>query len=321
MQLYTKAREFALRAGGLKIMRGMARTGVRILLYHRFPVSCQHSLALECQYIRRHYYPVSLAEIDRWFFEGVALPPNALSVTVDDGHRDFFRVAYPVFQTYGIPVTVFLTTGFLDRRCWLWTDQVAYLFCHTHVSLVEITLPQGNCRLSLQSEADRLNAIEIVKSAAKRMPHSVRMTFVQKELPQVLALQIPVIPPEEYEPLIWDEVRAMRPNGVSFGAHTQTHPILASISSRTELRREIVESKSRIEQELDTAVPHFSYPNGTSNDIDPRTIEEVKAAGFRSAVIAERGVNHRHTNPYLLYRIPVGPTTAPIHFGRDILRH
>ena len=314
MRLNLKARDFALRAGGLKIMRRMAPVGVRILLYHRFPAAFRDSLSLQCQYLRRHYSPVSLAEIDGWLQGGAALPPNALAVTVDDGHHDFFQVAYPVFRAYGIPVTVFLTTGFLDRRCWLWTDQMAYLFRHTSVSEAEIALPEGNCRVALGAEADRLSALDTVKRAAKRMPHAVRTALIRTELPRALRLDVPASAPVEYEPLVWDEVRTMSRDGMFFGAHTQTHPILSSIASPVELRHEILESKTRIEQELDLPVPHFSYPNGTSSDIDARTIGEVKAAGFSSAVIAERGVNLRHTDPFLLYRIPVGPTDASASF-------
>jgi len=319
MRLNPKARDFALRAGGLNIMRRIAPAGVRILLYHRFPAACRESLVLQCQYLRQHYQPVSLAQIDAWLFDGTTLPPNAMAVTVDDGHRDFFEVAFPVFQVYGIPVTVFLTTGFLDNRCWLWTDQVAHLFFNTPVPEADIALPQGNCRLPLRVEADRRRALALVKGSAKRMPHAVRTAFVQKELPRLLKVEIPSAPPVEYRPLVWDEVRMMSRRGVSFGAHTQSHPILSSIESPADLRREIVESKARIEQELNIPVPHFSYPNGTSNDIDARTIGEVKAAGFRSAVIAERGVNRKHTNPFLLYRLPLESNTSPVDFGRAIL--
>ena len=270
--------------------------------------------------MRRHYHLVSLQGIDQWLYDGRTLPPNALAVTVDDGHRDFFQVAYPVFRAHGIPVTMFLTTGFLDRRCWLWTDQVAYMFHQTRRRVVELPLPNATCRLPLDSAAERLLAVDIVKRAAKRMPHSERTKLVLKDLPNLLAVAIPAHPPSEYEPLTWDEVRQMSQNNTFFGAHTQTHPILSSLSSAAELRNEIRDSRSRIEGELGMPVPHFSYPNGTSTDIDLRTVEEVKAAGFRSAVIAEPGVNRRDTDPFLLHRIPLGPLTAPVRFGRDILR-
>lgn len=67
-------------------------------------------------------------------------------------------------------------------------------------------------------------------------------------------------------------------------------------------------------------MPHFSYPNGTSRDINPETIQVVKDAEFKSAVVAEAGLNRRSTDPYLLRRTTVEPESPVLSFGRDITR-
>jgi peptidoglycan/xylan/chitin deacetylase (PgdA/CDA1 family) len=59
------------------------------------------------------------------------LPEHAVAITVDDGYRDFLAHAHPVFSKYEIPVTVFPVSDFLDKRTWLWWDQVEYLFKQT----------------------------------------------------------------------------------------------------------------------------------------------------------------------------------------------
>ena len=57
---------------------------------------------------------------------GVEPPPNTVVVTVDDGYRDFYRVGWPALRKYGIPATLFVVTGFIDRECCLWVDRVTW---------------------------------------------------------------------------------------------------------------------------------------------------------------------------------------------------
>src|ERR1039457_6120223 len=129
-------------AGGLAAVRWLNRQGLRILMYHRF--ADRAALARQCAHLRRHYRPVSMAAVSEWLRGGHRLPPYALAVTVDDGYRDFQEAGYPVFAEFGIPVTVFLVTDFLDGKSWLWFDRVLYAFRHANVSEASIEMPGGN---------------------------------------------------------------------------------------------------------------------------------------------------------------------------------
>ena len=40
--------------------------------------------------------------------------------TFDDGYVDNLTLALPVFEHYGVPFTIFLTTGFPDHQIVLW---------------------------------------------------------------------------------------------------------------------------------------------------------------------------------------------------------
>src|SRR5260370_27746941 len=104
------------KAGGVPMARWIHRKGLRILMYHRF--SDRDALARQCAHLRAHYAPVSMAQVAAWLEHGAALPQNALAITVDDGYRDFYQVAYPVFREHAIPATVYLVSEFLDRKLW-----------------------------------------------------------------------------------------------------------------------------------------------------------------------------------------------------------
>ncbi len=317
--LNASLRSAALRAGGLRILRTVSRPGARIIVYHRFPESCQASLRRQCAYLRKCYRIVRLDDIRASLNGGLPLDRNALAVTVDDGYRDFFQVAYPIFHEFRIPVTVFLTTGFLDGQCWLWCDLVGWLFRHSPLDAVELRCGERDYRLPLNSEAERSHAAAVIKDAAKQLDQDLRARFLA-ELPAWLRVAPPEVPPPSHQPLLWDEVRRMQRDGISFGAHTVTHPILSSIHSEEHLQNEIAGSRRRIQQETGGLVLHFAYPNGTLRDVNPAVVRVVAAAGFASGCLADFGVNPSSAHPYLLQRNPVEAVTAVEMFGRYVLR-
>jgi peptidoglycan/xylan/chitin deacetylase (PgdA/CDA1 family) len=61
--------------------------------------------------------------------------------------------------------------------------------------------------------------------------------------------------------LSWDEICEMHRSGISFGAHTLTHPDLTRLENH-ELEAEIYGSKAIIEDALGTPVSCFAYPYG-----------------------------------------------------------
>jgi peptidoglycan/xylan/chitin deacetylase (PgdA/CDA1 family) len=98
--------------------------------------------------------------------------------------------------------------------------------------------------------------------------------------------------------LSWDEIRAMHLAGISFGAHTLTHPKLPRISHEA-MRCEIHECKAVIEDELGTAVDSFAYPYGCCNALVKQVVEEFFGCGCTD----ELGLVNVAGDPYALPRI------------------
>lgn len=302
-------------AGGLAAVRWRNRHDLRILMYHRF--ADRAALASQCAHLRRCYHPISMSAVCEWLHAGRSLPPYALAVTVDDGYSDF-QEASAVFAEYGIPVTVFLVTDFLDGKSWLWFDRVVYAFRHAKVVAPSVEMPDGRVlRFQLESDAARRAAGQQVADLA------VALTAVQRReladgLPRLLRTELPEQAPPEYRPLSWEAVRTLAATGVEFGAHTKTHPILSALTNPQELRDEIVGSKARIESQLERPVLHFCYPNGKMADIGPPAVEVVRAAGMQTAVTAEPGLNGRHSDPFLMNRIGADPGQESKYFARRV---
>ncbi|HVX67448.1 MAG TPA: polysaccharide deacetylase family protein [Bryobacteraceae bacterium] len=288
------------RAGGLRAVRFLNRRSLRILMFHSFlprRAGLEECLARRCRHLRQFYRPVSLSEAAQAWREGRPLPANAVAVTVDDGYRDFYDIAYPVFRAHEIPAIVYLVTDFMDGKLWLWPDRLRYALEH------------AGPRAAVHARD--------LAAETKSMPDRERRRFMDGLL-ELLDVRIPASPPEEYAPLTWDSVREMAAHGIEFGAHSATHPILSRVEGDAELRAEIEGSKLRIEQELGRPVRHFCYPNGRPEDIGERVVACVRSAGFETAVVTTEGFNRAGADPFLLKRIPADPDYTDRFFAEYV---
>lgn len=81
------------------------------------------------------------------------------------------------------------------------------------------------------------------------------------------------------------QVREMADNGFEIGSHTLTHPHLTDVGE-DQLRRELVDSRHRLEDIIGREVVSFSYPYG---DYDDRVLAAVITAGYKYAVTTRLG--------------------------------
>jgi len=97
------------------------------------------------------------------------------------------------------------------------------------------------------------------------------------------------------------ELREMQSAGIQFGSHTLTHPHLTALPP-DQARREITQSRARIEQVLGFPCVTFSYPYG---DWDERVRELVEEAGYEAACTTVRAAARRGGDPLALPRINI----------------
>ena len=80
----------------------------------------------------------------------------------------------------------------------------------------------------------------------------------------------------------------MSKNGISFGSHTVSHPVLSDISLE-EAITEIVESKKIIEEKIQKPVVSFAYPFGKKQDYSDDVTRALANLGFEYACSTIRG--------------------------------
>jgi Polysaccharide deacetylase len=173
-------------------------------------------------------------------------------------------------------------------------------------------LSELGARLSRSVASERDAWVYAITERSKKVPNIVRLEVLQK-LENQLSVELPASPPAEYAPLTWDQVREMATNGIDFGAHTDTHPILSMLPIE-EARQEITVSKRRIEEELRRPVLHFCYPNGKEIDLSKEVVAAIKSAGYKTAVTTVAGLNDPAADPFRLKRIGVEPDSPKLYF-------
>ncbi len=91
--------------------------------------------------------------------------------------------------------------------------------------------------------------------------------------------------------------------GWEIGAHTLTHPRLASLPAAA-AAHEMTASKTELERRLGTSVLSFAYPYG---DLSPETKRLAAEAGFTYAVATDSGGMHLEDDRLQIFRINMFP--------------
>jgi peptidoglycan/xylan/chitin deacetylase (PgdA/CDA1 family) len=108
------------------------------------------------------------------------------------------------------------------------------------------------------------------------------------------------------ECLIWSEVRELRRQGIQFGSHSVSHPVLYELSWK-EIESELTCSKTEVEGQLKEEVTSFAYPYAFPQQ-DRRFIEGfmelARASGYRNCVTTIIGRVKPGANQFCLKRLP-----------------
>lgn len=249
----------------------------------------------QMEYLKEAHEVVTLSRlVDR--MEGGALTGREAVITFDDGYRNNYLQAYPALKEAGVPATVFLTTGFISKKRWLWVDRIEYALNNSG----EITSGRLGLRLKTSGPEDKRRALIEIKKRLKALAPS-EITAIVDDIGS--STEFPDAPCGNYEFMGWDDIKEMSKGGVEFGPHTVNHTILTRIPF-DEAAREITGSKAEIESAIGKCADAFCYPNGKRADYDERIKGFLKGL-FRCAISSEPGHVRGGCDLFELRRIPV----------------
>jgi len=120
--------------------------------------------------------------------------------------------------------------------------------------------------------------------------------------------------------LTWSEVREMQARGVRFGSHTVNHPVLHELGWR-DIEAEIRDSKSLLEDHIQTEVTSFAYPYAFPQEDSTyvaRLREMLQSAPYRDCMTTMIGRPTLEDDPYLLKRLAVNSDDDPLSFKAKV---
>lgn len=240
------------------------------------------------QYLRRESYNlVSLGDMHkRLQGEGPVLR-KAVAFTMDDGFIDQATVAAPIFMEFDCPVTIFLITGFIDRKLWPWDDRVSHIFLTSRKPRFSLHVGDKRVEYELSTTSQRLAGANDFRQRMKLISE-VEMLAALERLALSADVEVSQAPVAPYLPLTWEMARQLERKGVTFGPHTVSHGILSRMT-RERARYEIAESWRRVKEELAHPVPFLAYPTGRQIDYGIRDMRYVEENGLTGAMTTEPG--------------------------------
>ncbi|MGE0405060.1 MAG: polysaccharide deacetylase family protein [Candidatus Korobacteraceae bacterium] len=250
-----------------------------------------------CKFLQRHFEVVTLASVLAGDATISKSKPRCV-LTFDDGWRDNYSNALPVLREFGFVATIFLATAMMDSESTFWVERVR------------------SCA-SDEARWRRLRehvAMQTGKPAEQLAPRDVtehlkRMSTRQRE--QIIIETIGTLPPPSSSDhmLKWEQVMAMSRDGMDFGSHTDTHPLLPYETPQS-VDEELRVSRQKLEARLISGSGGFAYPNGSWND---KNRHQVRDAGYTCAVTTQAGWFRPGDDAFCMPRILLhdGSVTGP----------
>jgi peptidoglycan/xylan/chitin deacetylase (PgdA/CDA1 family) len=255
----------------------------------------------QCTYLKRHYSVLSLDEMVTRLIEGRPLPAKAVALTFDDGYLDNHTHAFRILQRHGLNATFYVTTDCIDNRSILWTGLLRFVITTSSVPILETSDPMA-FRLPLTTPAERREAFTKLIVTMKNIPSERRLELLEAVR---IAGGIDDLSALRSIMLSWDQVREMHRAGMTFGAHTLTHPNLPN-ATPDEAKREIEGSRDALAAQIGEPVRHFSYPNGRGSAHLTEAVKYlVRNARFDSATTSLTGSVQLGDDLYALRRIGI----------------
>lgn len=291
-----------------------------VLIYHRvlpepdplFPLQ-MHARQFDavCAWLSRWFNVLALDEAVARLKAGT-LPARAACLTFDDGYADNLQVALPILQRHGLKATCFVATGFLDGgRMWNDTLTESVRGCQRPVLDLSELPGLGVAPLALDTLTLKREAVATLINALKYR-HPLERVALTEAIAHLARVALPT-----HLMLSSTQVKTWRQAGMQLGAHTVSHPILATLS-HDESYQNIVDSKHTLERLLDEPVGLFAYPNGKpGEDYTVHNVAQVRRLGFEAAFSTQAGAAKMGADVFQLPRFtPWQPN--PLRFAASL---
>jgi peptidoglycan/xylan/chitin deacetylase (PgdA/CDA1 family) len=306
--------------GLFRLARHVTRHGLRIICYHGFAVADEYKyrstlfirddfFRKRVEYLRRERYPILPLRDALNALAAGQLPPCSTVITMDDGWRGVHTVGLPIIRELEIPVTVYVTTYYVENRMPVYTVTVSYLFWRATPRLVDLPRRIGTFDLGCEAE----KAEEAAQKFGAALPPGERLEFL-RELAGVLGVSFDEIERQHlFEVMDEHQLRDLAAAGVDIQLHSHRHQW--PLYDKDMVQSEIAENRRFLQRTVSHQLEHFCYPSGVYGLHQAEWLAEL---GVKSATTIEPGLNYRDTSHFALRRLVDGGPVSDIEFAAEM---
>ena len=228
------------------------------------------------------------------------LPPRSVALTVDDGTFDFYKRGFPIFESFGFPVTVYFTTYYAQFNRPVFDIMQSYLLWRGR--------GRALCWPEVLGTGDPLvlsgRGLQVAGRRLRAYPVEQGLSGLQKdELLSQLADRLAI----DYQDICrrrllhvmtMEEARDLTARGVDFQLHTHRHGVSLD---KERFAGEISENRKALWLlRRDGRTVHFCYPGGVHR---PEFLPWLAEWDVASATTCQPGIASRRTPALLLPRL------------------
>jgi peptidoglycan/xylan/chitin deacetylase (PgdA/CDA1 family) len=314
--------------GLFALARHWTAKDLRILCYHGAALRDEHSFrpglfitaetfAERMRFLVERGYPVlELDEALRLQALG-ALPRWATVITIDDGWYGTYRLMAPVLKRLGLPATLYVATGHMEKQTQVFDVAAAYAMWHTREGTLDLATVAPGLRgtFSLADQKQRDKACKALSDHASALATAAERQALLRKLCKVLGLRdwAEIERDRVATYMNESEARELAAMGIDLQLHTHRHRF--PDDSPETAAAEIEANRRALSRLTNRPLNHFCYPSGQYTKDQLPLLERL---GIASATTTRPGFNRPGTPRHELRRFLDSDALSPIEFEAEI---
>ena len=250
------------------------------------PLLAADRLQAQLRVLKKDYDPICPEEFLRWLKYDDPLPRRAVLLTCDDGLLNHERELLPILREEQLHCIFFVTSNSLSEiPGMLWYVELYLMLKETMKSRLRVRFEGKTWDELLGNQSQRRALWLKLMAELSELSEPDRKSWMQQASSELglcnladSCLADPVFR-KRFALMGKSELATLRENGMTIGAHTVSHPILAK-QTFASAKHEIGEARQALSNFLDEPVWAMAYPFGYPRSASPRDYDLAKQAGF-----------------------------------------
>jgi peptidoglycan/xylan/chitin deacetylase (PgdA/CDA1 family) len=250
-------------------------------------------------FLRSKYTFVDIESLYQYYLGRITLE-NSCHITVDDGHKSFYDVVFPVLKRHRVPASIYVSPRICEQKANYWFQEVQGYDQNQFKRIISDMLGVP------------LNILE---------PYSIDSLLKTRSIHQIHEIieryrKVARAPQKEFQNMTVQSLKEVERSGlITIGAHTISHPVLR-IEDDANSQYEISQSVSELSNLLNRKVEYFTYPNGIpALDFAERERRYLRAIGIRLALTSEPRNLSITDDPTVIPRFAVSDGESRTYLG------